>query len=116
MSPFPPHSISPWSSDEKEREIGRLHARNLFDAVETTTKMLYAAGMSQEEVQAYVANYRANLEDLSLKIYHPWYVQAVVYRNRRTHSNTLGLVVDLLTVVSLGVGRSSLGVNRTPAR
>lgn len=52
--------------------MGRLHAQNLFDGVETTTKMLYAAGLSEEEVQAYVVDYRTNLADLRLKIYHPW--------------------------------------------
>lgn len=55
-----------------EQELGRLHQENLYNAVEAVIKMFYAAGMTQDEVQKYVADYRNNLHDPRLKIYHPW--------------------------------------------
>lgn len=66
--------ISAWSSDPLEQELGRLHQENLYNAVEAVIKMFYAAGMTQEEVQKYIADYRNNLYDPRLKIYHPWVV------------------------------------------
>ncbi|KUI57361.1 hypothetical protein VP1G_04729 [Cytospora mali] len=66
--------ISPWSSDPLEKELGRLHQENLYNAVGAVVKMFYAAGMSQEEVHNYVVDYRNNLHDPRLKIYHPWVV------------------------------------------
>lgn len=66
------HRISAWSSDPLEQELGRLHQENLYNAVEAVIKMFYAAGMTQEEVQKYIADYRNNLYDPRLKIYHPW--------------------------------------------
>lgn len=72
VAKHPLFSISPWSSDPKENELGRLHGKNLYDAVETVAKMLYAAGISHEEFPDYVQQYRRNLEDPKLKIYHLW--------------------------------------------
>lgn len=67
-----PHRISPWSPDLLEQELGRLHQENLYTAVAAAIKLFHAVGMTQNDVQRYVLNYRNNLRDPDLKIYHPW--------------------------------------------
>lgn len=55
-----------------EQELGRLHQENLYTAVAAAIKLFHAVGMTQNDVQRYVFNYRNNLRDPDLKIYHPW--------------------------------------------
>lgn len=49
-----------------------MDAKNLFDAVGTSAKLLFAGGLPQDEFPTYVESYRKNLKDLSLKISREW--------------------------------------------
>lgn len=68
------HSITPWSSDRREAEIGRLLQRNWHDAIESAIKALYATSLSPEDTSAYIEACQNNLRDLDLKLYHTWWV------------------------------------------
>lgn len=68
------YSITPWSSDPREEEVGRLLQRNWHDAIESAIKALYATSMSPEETRAYIEACQDNLKDPDLKIYHTWWV------------------------------------------
>ncbi|KAK7733985.1 hypothetical protein SLS53_007980 [Cytospora paraplurivora] len=80
--------ISPWSSDPLEQELGRLHQENLYTAVAAGIKLFHAVGMTQNDVQQYVFDYRNNLRDPDLKIYHPW----VVVYGRKPNPDEVGII------------------------
>ncbi|KAJ4390790.1 hypothetical protein N0V93_004388 [Gnomoniopsis smithogilvyi] len=61
--------ITPWSSDPKEREIGRLQVQNWYVAVESAVNTVYAA-LQPEEQEAYIVACQENLKAKDLKIYH----------------------------------------------
>lgn len=74
--------ITPWSSEPKEREIGRLQAKNWHVAVESGIKALYAA-LPPEDTEAYIEACQDNLKAADLKISHTWF--DIPYPSSRLH-------------------------------